>query len=213
MSDLRSRIKPKRKALKVTFGVALLVGLGLIFFDLAGIASSRAVIATEQLLPGDHLTASNTKLVEADLGQATKSYLDVATWRAALSGDLDERSGSWSVVRPIGAGEYVARSGLTSAASLELAAVAIEFETPLPANITAGSRVDLFATRLLASNQIGEPQMIAAGAWVRSVRIEDSVGRNIQVVELAVNRLYLPEVLASTARSDFLALVASSDVG
>jgi hypothetical protein len=55
--------------------------------------------------------------------------------------------------------------------------------------------------------------MIAAGAWVRSVRIEDSVGRNIQVVELAVNRLYLPEVLASTARSDFLALVASSDVG
>ena len=58
MSDLRSRIKPKRKALKVTFGVALLVGLGLISFDLTGIASSRAVIATEQLLPGDHLTAS-----------------------------------------------------------------------------------------------------------------------------------------------------------
>ena len=213
MSDLRSRIKPKRKTLKVTLGVALLAGLGLIVFDLAGIGSSRAVIATKQLLPGDHLTTSNTMLVDADLGQAAKSYLDVDAWRAALAGDRGESSGSWSVVRPIGAGEFVARSGLMSAASLELAAVAIEFETPLPANITAGSRVDLFATRLLASNQIGEPQMIAAGAWVRSIRIEDSVGRNIQVVELAINRLYLPEVLAATARSDFLALVVSSDVG
>jgi hypothetical protein len=213
MSDLRSRIKPKRKALKVTFGVALLVGLGLISFDLTGIGSSRAVITTEQLLPGDHLTASNTKLVEADLGQAAKSYLDEATWRSALAGERVEPLDNWSVVRPIGAGEFVAKSGLTSAASLELAAVAIEFETPLPANITAGSRVDLFATRMLASNQIGEPQLIASGAWVRSIRIEDSVGRNIQVVELALNRLYLSEVLAAIARSDFLALVASSDAG
>ncbi len=205
MTDLRARIKPKRKILKIALGVGLFAGLLLIAFDLTGMAATEFVVATKQLLPGDKLGADNTKLVGAELGASATAYLDASA--------VASRSEGMFAVRPIGAGELVPNTAITSVGSLELASIAVTFENPLAANLMPGSRCDLYATRLLSGAQISEPQLIASGTWIRNIRDEESVGRNIQVVELGINRLFLSEVLASMARSDFLTLVASPDAG
>ena len=216
MSDLRARVKPKRTLLKVTLGAVLTLGLALVILDIVGVGGASYLVATEQIIPGDSLTQRNTRLVRAELGEASANYLTaIPTGEPSKEGVGAQSNRSFGAVatRSFSAGELIPSTAVATTEGSDLAAIAIDFGTPLARTIVAGSRVDIFSTRLLSGAQVDEPRMIAAGAWVRKIETDTSVGRTTHVVDLALSRMFLPEVLAAVARSDFLTLVESAPSG
>ena len=208
MSDLRSRIKPKRTLLKALLATSLLVGFGLIAFDLFGAGGASYLVAREQLLPGDPLTSANTQVVHAELGQVAAPYFATGSKLASALAD-----GKLFATRPVDRGELLPKSATSSLRPNSLATIAVEFESALSRSIQPGERVDLYATELLAGSQVSTTRLIATSAWIRAIENRESVGRTLPVVEIALNRTFLEDVLAAVARSDKLALVVRSNVG
>lgn len=208
MSDLRARVKPKRTFVKVSLGALLALGLALVVLDIAGVGGPTYLVATEQMLPGDPITHVNTRQVRVELGEWSATYLTELPARAQ-----SKTSDSPVVTRSISAGELIPSSAVSVAEASDLVAIAVGFSTPLARSLVAGSRVDIFATRLMSGTQVDEPRMIASGAWIRKIETDTSVGRTTHVVELAIGRIFLPEVLAAIARADFLMLVEASPSG
>lgn len=224
MSDLRARVKPKRTLLKVTLGALLTLGLALVILDIVGVGGASYLVATEQIIPGDSLTQRNTRLVRAELGEASANYLTAIptgeSSKQGVGGQSNHSFGATSnqsfgavATRSFSAGELIPSTAVATSEGSDLAAIAIDFSTPLARTIVAGSRVDVFSTRLLSGAQVDEPRLIAAGAWIRKIETDTSVGRTTHVVDLALSRMFLPEVLAAVARSDFLTIVESATSG
>lgn len=202
MSDLRSRIKPKRTLLKALLATSLLVGFGLIAFDLFGAGGASYLVAREQLLPGDPLTSANTQVVHAELGSVAGSYLASGSELASALAD-----GKLFATRAVDRGELLPNSATSSLRPSSLATLAVEFEGALSRSIQPGERADLYATELLAGSQVSSTRLIATAVWIRAIEARESVGRSLPVVEIALNRAFLEDVLAAVARSDKLALV------
>ncbi len=216
MSDLRARVKPKRTLLKVALGALLTLGLALVILDFVGVGGATYLVATEQIIPGDSLTERNTRLVRVDLGEASANYLTAIPPQSPSNqrpSPLSNQRLGDVATRPLSAGELIPASAVQPSEVFDLAAIAVDFSRPLARSLIAGSQVEIYATRLLSGTQVDEPRMIATGAWIRKIETDTTVGRTTHVVDLALRRIFLPEVLAAIARSDFLTLVETSPDG
>jgi hypothetical protein len=191
----RLRRKPsKRSSAKIGLVAALILGIGLVLFDIAASGSNQVLIATSQILPGDKLDQSNTRAVSADLDVQADLYL--------------RGIGGQSVARDaISEGEFIAKSEVVSQNAALLKSIAIEIKRPISTAIRAGDKVDVYCTKSLNAGSVGEPELTVSSAWVRKITQDSALGQSTAVVELLFSEEFLPGLLSSISREDDIALV------
>jgi hypothetical protein len=191
----RLRRKPsKRSSAKIGLVAALILGIGLVLFDIAASGSNQVLIATSQILPGDKLDQSNTRAVSADLDVQADLYL--------------RGIGGQSVARDaISEGEFIAKSEVVSQNAALLKSIAIEIKRPISTAIRAGDKVDVYCTKSLNAGSVGEPELTVSSAWVRKITQDSALGQSTAVVELLFSEEFLPGLLTSISREDDIALV------
>ncbi len=191
----RLRRKPsKRSSAKIGLVAVLILGIGLVLFDIAASGSNQVLIATSQILPGDKLDQSNTRAVSADLDVQADLYL--------------RGIGGQSVARDaISEGEFIAKSEVVSQNAALLKSIAIEIKRPISTAIRAGDKVDVYCTKSLNAGSVGEPELTVSSAWVRKITQDSALGQSTAVVELLFSEEFLPGLLSSISREDDIALV------
>jgi len=191
----RLRRKPsKRSSSKIGLVAVLILGIGLVLFDIAASGSNQVLIATSQILPGDKLDQSNTRAVSADLDVQADLYL--------------RGIGGQSVARDaISEGEFIAKSEVVSQNAARLKSIAIEIKRPISTAIRAGDKVDVYCTKSLNAGSVGEPELAVSSAWVRKITQDSALGQSTAVVELLFSEEFLPGLLSSISREDDIALV------
>jgi len=191
----RLRRKPsKRSSAKIGLVAVLILGIGLVLFDIAASGSNQVLIATSQILPGDKLDQSNTRAVSADLDVQADLYL--------------RGIGGQSVARDaISEGEFIAKSEVVSQNAARLKSIAIEIKRPISTAIRAGDKVDVYCTKSLNAGSVGEPELTVSSAWVRKITQDSALGQSTAVVELLFSEEFLPGLLSSISREDDIALV------
>lgn len=193
----RLRRKPSRRsASKIVLLALLTLGIALVVVDLTSSGSQRVLIATTQILPGDSLDDSNTVKISVDLQGQSRFYMD------DLAGQRVARSA-------ISAGEFIPVSKVATQLAVQLTSAALEVKRPMSSEIRAGSKVDVYCTKMLSSGGVGEPELTVAGAWVRKITESSALGQTSQIVQLSFAVDYLPELLSCIAREDDTSLVSS----
>jgi hypothetical protein len=188
----------KPAGLRWVLVAVLLAGLGVTAFGYLGLGGQQVLIATSQILPGDTLDATNTTVVNADLGQRAGVYL-----RGMPSDSIS--------VRAVAAGEFIPESAAATSLAKELVSLALELSHPVSSTLQPGDRVDVFATEALSSGAVGEPEQVASSAWVRKITSDTSMGQHSTSVEISFSPDYLKLLLTAMARGDDLALVATGE--
>lgn len=191
----RLRRKPsKRSSAKIGLVAVLILGLGLVLFDIAASGSNQVLIATSQILPGDKLDQSNTSAVSADLDVQADLYLRDISGQSVARDAISE-------------GEFIAKSEVVSQNAARLKSIAIEITRPISSLIRAGDKVDVYCTKSLNAGSVGEPELTVSSAWVRKITQDSALGQSTAVVELLFSEEFLPGLLSSISREDDIALV------
>jgi hypothetical protein len=184
----------KRSPAKIGLLTVLVLGIGLVLFDIASSGSNQVLIATSQILPGDTLDQSNTRAVSTNLDSQAKFYM--------------QNIGAQSVAREaISEGEFIAKSEVVSQTAARLTSMAVQVKRPISSAISAGDKVDIYCTKSLTAGSVGEPELTVVGALVRKITQDSALGQTIAVVELSFSQEFLPGLLSSISREDDIALV------
>lgn len=168
-------------------------------------ADTVEVYATrEAVTPGQSLDASALVVQEVRLGAQESLY---------LRADADLPEGAVAV-RTVGAGELVPRSALGLSDDVDARPVVVPLDASVPADLAAGSVVDLWLAPPPPVSGLGEdgpaePSLLAADLVVSDVVEDESMftGGTGVSVELLVPRLDLPQVLAALPGDGHLVVV------
>jgi len=191
------RLRPKsakRSVSKVALLVLVVLGIGLMIFDLVNAGSKQVLVSTLQILPGDKIDQTNATLVSIDLQGQSDLYLSV----------LKPNRVSRSAISP---GELIPKSSVTDDSAAQLTTLVLQLQRPMSASVRTGDKVDVYCTKLLAAGSVGEPELTVIGAFVRSISASSALGQNTQNVELSFRPQFLPGLLTAVSREDDIALV------
>lgn len=186
------------------------IGLALIAASVVGVvaivaatdSSVQVLVARGALLPGDVLAPGDLDSRSVSIDGAHALYL--------LPDDIAEDG--VVVTRPVSAGEFVPASAVGSTVGIRQSSVVITVDGPLAASVTAGSTVDVWASRESGVGQFGPPVVLVSNAVV--VRIVDAQGIVVSdrsaPVEILVPRTRIARVLEALANDDVLSIVPTS---
>ncbi|NDH64785.1 MAG: hypothetical protein EBY26_00050 [Microbacteriaceae bacterium] len=197
------RLRPKsakRSVSKVALLVLVVLGIGLVIFDLVNTGSKQVLVSTLQILPGDKIDQTNATLVSIDLQGQSDLYLSV----------LKPNRVSRYAISP---GELIPKSMVTDESAAQLTTLVLQLQRPMSASVRIGDKVDVYCTKLLAAGSVGEPELTVIGAFVRSISASSALGQNTQNVELSFSPQFLPGLLTAVSREDDIALVNTPIVG
>lgn len=190
--------------------VRFLLGVALVIGAVAGVwgvvhsaRSTVSVLAADRVLvPGQPITASDLRTVEASLGADTDLYL-------LASAELPDLV----AVRTVEAGEIVPLSAVSGQEESETTTVVIVVPSILPDAVARGRTVELWATDAATDDVAPRPHLLIADATVASVDA-DSGGAMTRgtAVELIVPRATVVEVLQAQAAGAVLAVVPAVSV-
>jgi hypothetical protein len=152
-------------------------------------AAQQVLIATTDLSSGTVLTSADFARVSVQIGESASLY-------------LNELPAGVVLANPLVQGELLTRSNLTPTPLRTLLPTVLVFKDPLPADLRAGSRVDVWATE-----QAGEPAPIALECEVANIRAETALGQKAVAVEVNCLPEFLPTLLKAKATQSAIALV------
>jgi hypothetical protein len=152
-------------------------------------AAQQVLIATTDLSSGTVLTSADFARVSVQIGESASLY-------------LTELPAGVVLANPLVQGELLTRSNLTPTPLRTLLPTVLVFKDPLPADLRAGSRVDVWATE-----QAGEPAPIALECEVANIRAETALGQKAVAVEVNCLPEFLPTLLKAKATQSAIALV------
>jgi hypothetical protein len=205
---------------RFAIGMILVVVSVLGVVGLVGAANASVVVlaARSALSPGEHIHASDLAPTSIRADRTAQLYLRASDLPA--SGVI--------VTRPVSAGELVPHSAVGSAAGTNLTSVVVSVPTALPASVSAGSRVDLWAA-VQASDEPGDgsdagadgtaPADGGAGAFappsvlvssaivVRLIDQKDLVASTGSSIELLLPKSDVAAVLDAVANGAILSIV------
>ncbi len=191
---------PKLRDPRVLVAVLILVAsVVATWFVVTSVAKTTTVwAAAEPLAPGTVITRENIRPVEVRLPEDSGGY------KRAADDDLIGQT----VLSPIAAGDLVPTSQVGSGDSLGGRRVSLLLQQSLPADVKAGSRVDVWAVDMRKDR--GEPQAVLRNAAVLSVQREGggfAVSSGVSV-EVFVPNDSLQKVLQAIAAEDHLSVVS-----
>jgi len=182
-----------------------ILGIVLIAASIAGVwfvvASARQTVpvfaAARTIVPGEEVQAGALQVVDVALGQMTDAY--------AAPGLLEPGA---VAVRTITAGELVPLSAVGEASASDLTSVVLRSATDVPAAVTAGTAVELWAAPALEQGAFDEPRILVPDATVATVTRDDSVmGADRPALELIIPRADVAATLSAIAGGAALSVV------
>lgn len=186
--------------------VRFLVGIGLVVLSVTGVwllvtnadATAPVLQAARTITEGETLTSDDLRVVEVGLGPLSDRYLS----------PQDLQPGQIAA-RTLAKGELVPSSASVDADAGRTTVVVVESGTPLPADLSAGSTVDVWAASPIDDGRSFEaPRILVAGAVVRSVVEQEGMLADADVdVELVVDRADVADVLAAITGGSALSVV------
>ena len=184
------------------------VGLVLIVVSVAGVwltvsaarQTTPVFAAARTIVPGEEVTASDLRVVEAALGTAEGAYLAPD---ALAPGSV--------ATRTVTEGELVPVSALEDGARNHLTTVVVQTMTAAPSDVVTGAVVELWAAPVLEQGTFGAPAILVADATVAAVEEADSLlGARGSTLELVVPRSDVAAVLQAVAASAALSIVPAA---
>ncbi len=153
-------------------------------------SSVERLVAVHALVPGQHVTKGDVKVVQVRVPRGDDHYLSAAD---ALPSGVVLR-----VVRP---GELVPRSAIGGAAALDCKTVALPVSTAQSADLVVGSVVDIWVSRRdthsTRSDAFKKPEQLIEGATVARVPHTSDSGLSVSTGEVSVHVLVPDDKVAS----------------
>lgn len=202
-------VRPPRRPfwadLRFVLGIVLIVasvaGVGLVV-SLANQTRSVYVAATT-LVPGQPVTEAEVTAVDIGLGTVVERYL--------AEGDLTIGA---VATRTILEGELIAATAIGDAESTAVTKVVVRSSVDVPADISAGDLVDLWASTPLESGVFGTPRVLVPEATIVSVRRDDSMmGGGAAQVEIVIARSDVSATLEAMTNGSALSIVPTIGAG
>ncbi|MBP2437607.1 SAF domain-containing protein [Microbacterium amylolyticum] len=202
---MKSISRSGRRQRSPLLDLRLAVGIALVAASVVGVwwvvQSARetfpVLAAASPIVPGQVISAGDVVEIEAQLGQAESLYLPP---EALIDGLVATRS--------IGQGELIATAATGDITASDLTSVVVRSALEVPAGVSAGSTVELWAARLEAPGQYEEPLVIVSDAVVASVLADDGmVSREGTRLELVIGRGDVSVVLDHVAGGSALSAV------
>lgn len=196
-------VRPHRRAYfsdaRFLLGILLIVAsvAGVWFVVSAARQTAPVFAAAHTIVSGQPVTEADVRVVDVALGQVTDAYL------------TPEMLGDGVVAtRTISAGELVPQSAIGDAAQAQSTSVVMRSAVDVPASVTAGSVVEVWAAPLVERGEYDVPRILVADATVVSVTSDDSmIGGGAAALELVIPRADVAAVLAAIADDAALSVV------
>ncbi|MFT4228864.1 MAG: SAF domain-containing protein [Microbacterium sp.] len=186
------------------------LGLVLIAASVAGVwflvAASRQTTpvyaATRTIVPGEAVSVDELRLVDVALGQSRDAYLAP-----------DGLGEGVVATRTIAAGELVPVAAVGPPEASRTTTVVVRSAIDVPASVTAGTVVEVWAAPPAEQGRYGVPSILVADATVVSVTRDDSmIGGGAASLELVIARADVADTLAAIAADSELSVVPVSGV-
>ena len=182
----------------------LVLGILLVAGSIAGVValisaldrSEPVYVAVRPIASGELIRAEDVAIERLNLGESTSRYL-------VPDGDFSPVR----TARAVEAGELIPLRSLGEV-DPEIVNTVVSVTGPIPADLTAGSVVDVWAAPSGSLQGDDLARMIATAAEV--VEIRDAAGFASQAtseLELRLERNKLPELLAAVARGEYVTVV------
>ena len=185
----------------------LLVGILLVLASVVGVISlvgaadqtTEAYAAREPIAVGEKLTADKLHRVKVRLGDVEEHYLTPGT---GLADGL-------VAVQRIGKDQLLPRESVGQLDGLDRKPVAITIEETLPAQATAGSRVDVWVALPDSHNGFSEPTLLLPGAEIAQITPASSAlgSSRTTVVMVLVADQQMPKLLGAQANKAKISVV------
>lgn len=183
-----------------------LIGIALVALSIGGVwvvvsssgATTPVLQATRTIVRGEPLVSGDFRVVEVNLGATTDRYIAPQYLRP---GQAAARTVSEGELMPISAAEAADESRTTT--------IVIESSTGIPADVVAGSVVELWhAPPLDAAGSRDAPRILVADAIVASVtQTEGMLAADGTTAEVVIDRADVAEVLAAITDGSVLSVV------
>jgi hypothetical protein len=159
--------------------------------------------AAHTLVPGQAIGPDDLEVVEVALGPLAATYL--------AAGGVDD---ALVATRTIEAGELVPAASVGDPRASRTTSVVVRSAVDVPASVTAGTVVEVWAAPLLEDGAYDEPRVLVADATVVSVTRDDSmIGGGAAALELVIPRADVPATLAAMADESALSIVPTAGAG
>lgn len=182
-----------------------LLGILLIVASIAGVwlvvAAARQTepvfAASRTLVPGEVVASDDLTVVDVALGQTGGAYLS--------PGGLAEGT---VATRTIEEGELVPHSAVGDAGQARVTTVVLRSAIDVPAAVTAGTIVEVWAAAPLEQGRFETPRILVPDATVVSVtRDESMIGGGSAALEVVIPRAEVAAALAALADGSALSVV------
>ena len=171
-----------------------IMGLGVkaIWFD------SQGYLVPARVIPvGANLASEKFRLVHINLGQLGGAYLNGSDQPAGYAQST------------LAAGQLVTKSSISSWAPATVERIVVTNKTQLGSGVHPGARVSIWSAKRLENNQFDVPKRLVAAATVSRVIKGSAVfGSQNQQVEVLVNPIQTPALLAAMSSDSPIFLVA-----
>lgn len=186
--------------------VRFLIGLLLVALSIAGVwlivsAAGRTepvLQASRTIVQGEALASGDFRVVEVGLGALADDYLAPQELRPGLV-----------AARTLANGELMPRAVAVAADESRTTTMVVESSTRLPADVAAGTEVELWHAPPLDDGRAHDvPRILVADAVVKAVVTSEGVlSGSSTAVELVIDRADVADVLAAVTGGDLLSLV------
>ncbi|WP_433586495.1 hypothetical protein [Microbacterium hydrocarbonoxydans] len=186
--------------------IRFVIGIVLVALSIAGVwllvssagRTTPVLQAGRTIVQGEALVSGDFQVVEVGLGQLTDDYL--------APQDLEP---GMVAGRTLIEGELVPSSALSNAESRRTTTIVVESSTGIPAEVSAGTVVELWqAPPLEDGRSYDAPRILAGDVIVSSVVEEEGMlSTDATTVEVVIDRADVAEVLAAITGGSVLSVV------
>ncbi|MDL5352622.1 hypothetical protein [Microbacterium sp. zg-YB36] len=185
--------------MRFVLGIVLIVAsvAGVWFVVTAARQTVPVFAAARTIVPGEEVDAGSLQVVDVALGQVGDAY--------AAPGLLEPGT---IATRTITKGELVPLSAVGAASASDLTSVVLRSATDVPAAVTSGASVEIWAAAALEHGRFEQPRILVPDATVATVTRDDSVmGSDSAALELIIPRADVAATLAAIAGGAALSVV------
>lgn len=181
------------------------LGILLVVASVAGVwlvvAAARHTVpvyaAARTIVPGEVIAPDDLRVVDVALGPLADTYLAA-----------DGLGDAAVATRTIASGELVPAASVGDADSARTTSVVVRSTVDVPASVTAGTVVEVWAAPPLEQGEYDDPRILVADATVVSVTRDDSmIGGGAAALELVIPRADVAATLAAMADEAALSVV------
>ena len=184
-----------RKWPKVLGLLVLLGWFAFLVYPSSSQQTTEVLVAKSNIFVGERVLTSDFETRSLVLGDIESAYLRV--------NQIPEDA---TASREILAGELISKTSIGRAEQV-LIPLALQLAQAPASQIRVGCSVNVWATAVNLGTVDGLPEPIALNAWVTAIKLSASMGQERAVVEVLVQKDFIPPLLLAQADGSVISLV------